>query len=419
MAASRWPWQLHDQGTIRQPGDCVRILYHHRTASSDGQAVHIEEMVVALRDLGHEVRVVAPVVGRERVMGEQVGWVGRLKTMLPKAVYELLELAYSLFAYLRLARAAREFQPDVIYERYNLYLLAGVMLKRRLGVPLLLEVNAPLAHERQSFGGLALHRMARGVEGIAWRGADYVLCVTRVLASHVAAYGIPEERIAVIPNGINVAHFAAAPRPDTAKARLGLSDALVLGFTGFVREWHGIDRVIRWMSSDKAAANVRLLIVGDGPARRDLERLAVELAVADRVVFAGVLPRERIPEHVSAFDVALQPAVVPYASPLKLFEYLALGKAIVAPRQPNIEEVLTDGENALLFDSSVSGAMEEALTRLCADAPLRERIGVAAAATIGRRGLTWHANAQRVEQLATEAMGVTRSRTPYQTAVRP
>ncbi|WP_280153973.1 glycosyltransferase family 4 protein [Piscinibacter sp. XHJ-5] len=378
----------------------MKILYHHRTASKDGQAVHIEELIGSLRALGHEVRVVAPTPSDGQEMGAEVGWVQRLRASLPKAIYELLELAYSAVAYARLARAAREFKPDVIYERYNLYLLAGLMLKRRTGLPLLLEVNAPLAHERGKFGGLGLPRLARWAEGVVWRGADHVLPVTRVLAQDVAARGVPQQRIVVIPNGINEAHFSRVPTPEAAKQALGWPGALVLGFTGFVREWHGVDRVLHWMASPAAPATARLLIVGDGPARAELEVLAERLNLRERVRFTGVIPRERVPEHVVAFDIALQPAVVPYASPLKLFEYLALSKAIVAPRLPNIEEVLTDGENAVLFGNDEPQALEQALTRLCTDRALRERVAAGAGATIARLGLTWTRNAQRVSALA-------------------
>lgn len=375
----------------------MRILYHHRTASKDGQAVHIEEMIAALRELGHEVRVVAPDLG-DGDMGAQAGWVQRLKTHLPKAIYELLELSYSWVAYRRLARAAAEFRPDLIYERYNLFLLAGAMLKRRRGLPLLLEVNAPLADERRRFGGLGLPTLARWAERRAWQSADRVLPVTRVLADTVVAAGVPEARIEVIANGINRAHFAAAPLPIEAKRRLGLDGTLVLGFTGFVRDWHGVDRVVRWLAA--APANAVLLVVGDGPVRRELEQLATDLGVGARVRFTGVVARDRVPELVASFDIALQPAVVPYASPLKLFEYLALGKAVVAPRQPNIEEILVDGDNALLFDANTPGTLETALTRLCADPQLRQRLAGAAAATIGRRHLTWLDNARRVAELA-------------------
>jgi glycosyltransferase involved in cell wall biosynthesis len=380
----------------------MKILYHHRTASRDGQAVHIDEMIQALREQGHEVCVVAPgVTGEGKGMGAQVWWVRWLRTLLrSKAAYELLELAYSLLAYRRLMAAARAFRPDVIYERYNLYLLGGLMAKRRLGLPMLLEVNAPLVDERRRFGGLGLPWLARWAEDQVWRGADMVLPVTRVLGQHVTARGVPDERLLVIPNGINEAHFADAPTPEEAKRRLGLEGALVLGFTGFVRDWHGVDRVVRWMATAAAPANARLLVVGDGPARADLERLAAELRLGERVRFTGVIAREHVPEHVAAFDVALQPAVVPYASPLKLFEYLALGKAIVAPRVPNIEEVLVDGDNALLFDGQAGDGLEQALTRLCADAALRQRIAAGSAATVPRLGLTWRGNAQRVVDLA-------------------
>jgi glycosyltransferase involved in cell wall biosynthesis len=381
----------------------LKILYHHRTASKDGQAVHIEEMIQALRELGHEVRVVAPEIGSDDgqgAMGAEAGWVKGLRDRLPKAVYELLELAYSLVAYRRLAAAARDFQPDVIYERYNLYLLSGLMLKRRLRLPLLLEVNAPLVDERMRFGGLGLPWLGRWAERKVWRGADVVLPVTDVLAGHVRARDVPADRIVVIPNGINEAHFARAPSPADAKAALGWSDALILGFTGFVRDWHGVDKVLRWLASGRAPARARLLMVGDGPARADLEALARELQITERVRFTGVVPRQDVPGYVAAFDIALQPAVVPYASPLKLFEYLALGKAVVGPRQPNLAEVLTHGDNALLFDPEAAGGLESVLEALCHDDALRQRIAEGSARTISRLGLTWRSNAGRVVRLS-------------------
>lgn len=379
----------------------MKVLYHHRTASKDGQAVHIEEMIASLRAIGHEVRVVAP-NGYENT-SSAVGWVQKLRARSPKSVYELMELAYSLVAYRRLAKAEREFKPDVIYERYNLFLLAGLMLKWRRNLPLLLEVNAPLAQERAQFGGLSLPWLARWFEGLTWRGADFVLPVTHALAQHVRTRGVPERRVVVIPNGINEAQFASAPSNSEAKQCLGWSDALVLGFTGFVRDWHGMDKAIRWLASPEAPRQACLLMVGDGPARQELERLALNLQVQDRVRFTGVVPRDAVPALLAAFDIALQPAVVPYASPLKLFEYLGMGKAVVAPAQPNITEVLRDGENALLFDPEEPGGFHKALARLSADSALRTKLGQGAAATIQLMDLTWLGNARRVVAVAEEA----------------
>lgn len=374
----------------------MKILYHHRIRSKDGQYVHVEEMIHALRGLGHEVIIVAPAAMENEDFGADAGAVAWMKRHLPKWIYELMELSYSVIAYWRLRRAVREHRPDGLYERYNLLLPAGVWLKRRYGLPMLLEINAPIFEERSRYDGLSLKRLARRSEEYAWRGADYALPVTRVLGGMVAAAGVPESRIRIIPNGINLERFGGAPDTEAAKRALGLTGRLVLGFTGFVRDWHGIDSVIDLIAHDTGDAARHLLMVGDGPARAALEAQAKRLGVSDRVTFTGVVNRDEVARYVAAFDIALQPAVVEYASPLKLFEYLMLGRAIVAPAQANIMEVLTDGENAVLFDVERAGALAEAIERVSRDAELRQRIARGARAAIDEQGLTWRRNAERV-----------------------
>ena len=374
----------------------MKILYHHRIRSKDGQYVHVEEMIHALRALGHEVIIVAPAAMETEDFGADAGAVAWMKRHLPKWIYELLELSYSLVAYWRLRRAVREHRPDCLYERYNLLLPAGVWLKRRYGLPMLLEVNAPLFEERARYDGLSLKRLARWSEAYAWCGADYALPVTRVLGAKVVAAGVPESRIRVIPNGINLERFGATLDTAAAKRALGLEGRLVLGFTGFVRDWHGIDSVIELIAHDSGDALRHLLMVGDGPARAGLEAQAQRLGVSDRVTFTGVVNRDEVARYIAAFDIALQPAVVEYASPLKLFEYLMLGRAIVAPAQANILEVLSDGKNAVLFDPERAGALAEAIEQVSRDAELRQRIARGARAAIDEQGLTWVRNAERV-----------------------
>ena len=174
---------------------------------------------------------------------------------------------------------------------------------------------------------------------------------------------------------------------------------LALGFTGFVRDWHGLDKVIDLIANDPPESSRHLLVVGDGPARAALEQQARELNISHRVTFTGIVGRDDVARYVAAFDIALQPAVVAYASPLKLFEYLALGKAIVGPAQPNLMEILKDGHNAALFHPSRPDELPEAISRLCDDALLRAELGAKARATITDKRLTWHANAQRVAEL--------------------
>jgi len=386
----------------------MRILYHHRIRSKDGQYVHLEEMVRALRSQGHDVEIVGPRHVETEEFGADAGFVAALKRWMPGAAYEVLELSYALADYQRLAAVIRRFRPDVIYERYNLYFPSGVWARRRFGVPLMLEVNAPLFEERSRFGGLALPALARRTEQYVWRGADVVLPVTEVLAGRVAAAGVPRERIRVIPNGINEEAFANLPSPQQAKRALGLEGRFVLGFVGFMRDWHGLDRVLRFMA-EQPRRDLHALFIGDGPDRARLERIAGELGLEDRLTVTGVLGRDKVPAAVAAFDLALQPAVVDYASPLKLFEYLYVGLPIVAPDSPNIREILVPDDNGLLFDPRSDASFFAALSRGLDDEVLRRRLARRARETVEQRGLTWNANARKVSALAAEILGAGRS----------
>lgn len=376
----------------------MRILYSHRIQSRDGQSVHVEELVAALREAGHEVLVVGPAFYEASSFGGESRMVARLRRLLPGALGEVAELAYNIPAYLSLRRACRSFQPDAIYERYNLYYLAGAWLARQTRLPYLLEVNSPLAEERIRFSGLRLARLAHALERRVWRAADRVLAVTGVLRDMVAAKGVPRERIEVIQNGVVLARFGPSPRPPAP-------DPVVLGFVGFVRTWHGLDAVLREMQADRDGPTLALTVIGDGPARAELEVLAGELGLSNRVRFTGLVDHHAVPGHVAGFDIALQPRVVAYASPLKIFDYMAAGRAIVAPDQPNIREILEHGRTALLFDPDAPPddprSMWHAIRQLAADATLRARLGENARKELEARDYTWAGNAHRVAALAT------------------
>ncbi|MFC7542629.1 glycosyltransferase [Siccirubricoccus deserti] len=157
---------------------------------------------------------------------------------------------------------------------------------------------------------------------------------------------------------------------------------------------------MREIAGFRGATPLELLVVGEGPARPGLELLAAELGIADRVRFTGLAERQAVPSLVAGFDIALQPAAVAYASPLKVFEYMAAGRAIVAPDQPNIREVLEHERTALLFEGGKPGAMWAAVKRLATDPVLRARLGAAARAEVLARDLTWSGNARRAVALA-------------------
>ncbi len=374
----------------------MRILYSHRVQSRDGQGVHIEELIRALRGAGHKVLVVGPGFYEQAEFGGESRAVTLIRRALPGALQELAELAYNIPAYLRLARAYASFKPDFVYERCNLYFLAGAWLARRTSCVLLLEVNAPLADERSAHGGLRLAWLGRALEHFTWRSATAILPVTAVLGDELRRGGVAPERIHIIANGVDLARFPA--KPDTAP-----SPRIELGFVGFVRDWHGLDGVIDGMSKYEPGT-IALTVIGDGPARPALEAQAASLGLSQSLHVTGVVPPEQVPDMVGRFDIALQPKATPYASPLKIFDYMAAGCAIVAPDQPNIREVLQHGQTALLFDPASSGAMWQSVRELVEDTALRQRLGAAARAALIRQNRTWAGNAGRVAAIAQAAI---------------
>jgi glycosyltransferase involved in cell wall biosynthesis len=275
----------------------------------------------------------------------------------------------------------------------------AVWLAKLLNIPLFVEVNAPLAEERGKFGGLAWSRLAAWSEKYLWRNATRVLPVTEMLARRIEAAGVPRANIMVMANGVDLARFATRGR-EAAKAALDLKGRFVLGFVGYVREWHGLEQVIDLLAKDPRLANGHLIVIGDGPARSALTARARALGVSERVFFTGIVAREDVAAIASAFDVALQPEVTPYASPLKLFEYMALGHAIVAPDTANIREVLTDEVDALLFAPGHLAAFAQAIVRLGGDAALRQQLGANAIANLTTKNRTWRGNARRIAAMA-------------------
>ncbi|MES2254033.1 MAG: glycosyltransferase family 4 protein [Pseudomonadota bacterium] len=376
----------------------MRILFHHRIASRDGQSVHLEELMKALKTLGHDVILVGPAAFAQTEFGGSNSAVDSIKKLIPAWLYEPLEIAYNLKAFLRLRAAVRRHRPDIIYERFSLYLFAGVWVRKLMDLPLILEVNSPLFEERAKNDGLRLHRIGRWAQGYIWRNVDHAFPVTGVLAKTVESYGVPASRITVVPNGVDPARFQAAPKAPVSAGADG-KPVIVLGFTGFIRDWNAVHRLIDFAALHRDTYDIRVLVVGDGPARPSLEEHARKQGIPERLTITGIVGRDEVTRHVTSFDIAVLPDVTPYSSPLKLFEYLQLGCAIVAPDMENIREILTEGHDALLFAKD-PGALEAALLKLCADDALRARLGEGAKDAITRQSLTWVNSAERVVAVA-------------------
>jgi glycosyltransferase involved in cell wall biosynthesis len=379
----------------------MRVLYHHRTLGDGAEGIHVSSVVEAMRGLGHEVRVMSVIGTRTNVTNTRTRLLGPLVKALPRFVYELMELAYSLLGYWALTRHVAAWRPDFIYERYALFNLAGVLAARRTGLRLVLEVNAPLALERRLYERLALRRLARRCERYVCSRADVVIAVSTPLKEYLISLGVSPDRIVVEPNGADPDQFQPRPRRgDEIRARYGIpSEAVVVGFTGILRPWHGVDMLIEALAQIPRS-NLRLhaLIVGDGPSLSELQALVRARGVSELVTFTGRVPHDDIADCVAAFDLGVSPRATFYASPMKIPEYMASGIPVIGPRMPNITDLVTEGVDGACFEPESVDDLSRVLHRLAADGQHRLRLSRSARQSI-LTGRTWRHIAARLVAL--------------------
>ena len=383
----------------------MRIIYHHRTRGEDAQGIHINELCKAFRALGHDVHMVALAAaksGGTKQTGDRKPN-SLFGIRIPHWLYELMAIAYNLPAFVALTVAVLRYRPDFIYERYAMFTVAGQAVARLFGLPFILEVNAPLSLEMKNHGQLVFQGIARRVEDWLCRHASRVIVVSGPMGTIFSSWGAPADKLMVVPNGVDHQQFHAGVDGSGVRDRWQLQDKFVVGFVGWIRPWHGVDKMIDALSQLRdRLPKLQLLIVGDGPAVPDLKTQAQALGVADRICFTGPVASADVATHVAAMDVTVQPDVTDYASPIKLFEYLAVGKPVIAPRKDNITEIVSEGEQALLYVPGQVDELVEAIEKLYRDDALRTRLGDNAQRLVIERGFNWQTNAGRVIEAVSE-----------------
>lgn len=363
-----------------------------------GGSVHVRSMVRAFRAIGHEVHVLCAEAG-DGIADFPVEAVG---PAFPPAVdreskeRRLLAIADRIEERLVALHADRPF--DMIYERYGLWSAAGVRAAQRLGIPVVVEVNAPLVPEQAAFRAFVLRAEAMAIEAEVFGKADALAVVSRELVDYVLGKGAKAAQVHVIGNAVDTRLFHPGITPETI-ANLPLG-AFVVGFTGSLKAWHGTDHLIAAFAQLASRLPAHLLIVGDGPERPVLQDHIRSLGLDRQVTITGWVPHHRLPGLIARMDVAVAPYPADaghYFSPLKLYEYLAMGRPIVASRLGQSADLLGPTEAALLVEPGNTRALADALERVATDRALAQTMSARAAA-LGRQH-DWQANAQRVVAL--------------------
>ena len=364
--------------------------------------MHILEMVSAFRELGHEVTIASLVETENRASEpEQEAKESGLKKLFRRIPLssELVQLGYNLFAIPWLCANIRRSGADFIYERYSLLNFSGVAAAALMGKPLILEVNSPLALEMSREKEIRARNFAAWMERVICNRATKVIVVSGPLRRIMIENGVQESKLYLMPNGVNLHRFKSAAENRLAES-LGIRDRVVIGFVGWFRRWHGLELLLEaFHHSGLGSGQAVLMLVGDGPATGELKDYVAKTNLQDSVIFTGAVSHEDIPRYLSIVDIAVQPAANEYCCPMKIIEYMGQGKAIVAPRQENIEELLDNGRNAVLFKPGEAAGLSRALSALVTDSSLRSKVGQSALRAIHDRGLLWESNAQKVVEM--------------------
>lgn len=294
----------------------------------------------------------------------------------------------------RIDRVVGRRRPDVVYQRFSLWSCAPMELAAQRRWPSVLEINAPLIDEQAHHRELVDRGTAEARAIRAIRAATVPFAVTAEVAAWAEC--LAGRRVAVIPNGVDPGRFVIGERRDHPADQRA---PVTIGFVGTYKPWHDLDAIVATVdhvSRQPDLPPVRLLLVGDGPELAGLLDRLDALEAVPAVTVTGAVPADRVPALLAEMDIALAPYGLEeqYFSPLKIFEYLAAGVAVVASRIGGLCG-LADGHEALLVPPGDRHAFAGAVARLCADPAARAALGRAGRdAARSRHG--WHLVVDRI-----------------------
>jgi glycosyltransferase involved in cell wall biosynthesis len=278
--------------------------------------------------------------------------------------------------------------PGVFYQRHFAFSIAGALLSRRLKVPLILEYNGSEVWLASHWDPKPLRSWIRLCEMVALRSATRIVVVSKALRDELIQRGIQADRVRVNPNAVDSGFFYPGRGGGRARRELGVeNDEVLIGFVGSFSFWHGIEvlqRAIVNLLDREQPCRLRFILVGDGLLHGEMRSALAAYEKTGAVIFTGLVSRERVADYLDAADILVSPHVpMPdgsrfFGSPTKLFEYMAMGKGIVASRLEQLAEVLEHDHTAWLVKPGDSKELAEGILRLALDPKKRAALGAAA-----------------------------------------
>jgi glycosyltransferase involved in cell wall biosynthesis len=351
----------------------MKILYfsphpHINLAAPSGPGTHMREVIAGFESEGHTV--VRFIEGGE-TLGENShaitfkkwAW----KKLIPTIVWEtlrdlqMMRLDKSIEA--RLSAFVEREKPDLIYERSCYGMASGMLTSRRFGIRYVVEMNAPYPEEKAAMQGKSLIQF-RGTqhEKQQVHSAYKTVVVSSAMKKYlVEKTNVDPDKILVVANAVNPSHLKPSEEhQQEISARYELnSEHVVFGFVGSIFPYHGVDLMIESFATiEREYKEVRMLIIGAGEILPDLQHRALELGLEKKIHFTGNVPHQKVYDYLSLMDIAIMARSNWYGSPVKIFEYGAMRKAIIAPNVVPVQDVMQHRVHGLLIEAST-----EALTQ--------------------------------------------------------
>jgi len=391
----------------------LNILYHFRVRGTGAEGVHIAGIVNGFRSLGHNVHLISPTnadptidlppeTDSDRPVSVKTVILHKLADILPQPFFEIMEVCYNFFAIIRLWKAVESRKTDFIYERYAFFNFAGAFISNRKKIPLILEINELSGHKR--IRGQFFVRLCSAIEKYVLRRAVLVVTVSDFLNREVSKKINPQKtKVVTIPNGVPLAWLqqeVALEEVASLRVKHNLQGKKVICFVGGLVHWHNFDLLLQAVKrTQDTVANVIMMFVGDGPLKNYIQEKGKELAFQpDSILFVGKIPHFQIPAYLKIADVAVIPETNDFRSPIKMFEYMAVGLPVIAPRKPAIEVAITHKKEGLLFEPGDYNSLAHLLLQSLSQTEFAGKLGEKARQRV-LNNFTWEQHAEHILHL--------------------
>jgi glycosyltransferase involved in cell wall biosynthesis len=365
-----------------------------------GSVSHVKGMVSAFLRAGYEIVYVSDAF--QQTLPAKVTQIQIRASALLDFFDEFQFLHYNGRLMRELPSIVRRYKPAFIYQRHSILNFAGGAVAYRFRVPLVLEANDSEVWIKKHWSRLVLEDLATRSEALALQLADRIAVISMGVQEQLAQYSIKPERYLMNPNGVDPGEFHPDIDGAPVRQRYGIGTEIVVGFIGTFTRWHGIETLFdAAVLSAQEESRLRFLFIGEGDLRSALEKRSMDLGLQRLITFTGLVPHSEAPHHLAACDILVSPhlgfedGTKFFGSPTKLFEYMAMGKPIIASRLEQIGEVIVDGINGLHMNPGNVRQLADLILKLARDGELRKKLGAQARQDVVRKH-TWSANVERI-----------------------